>query len=50
MKAGTLAPRKKDGKLTFDLVIHDGNTPLVKIKEGSFKDLNEVLEMLNKKL
>lgn len=50
MKKGTLMPRKRDGKLTFDLTVKDGNTPLVKVKDGAFKDLNEVLEMLNKKL
>lgn len=43
-------PRKREHDRSFDLVIREGNTPIVKIKEKRFKNINEVLEELNRKL
>lgn len=43
-------PRSHERELTFDLVVREGNTPVVKLKERPFKNLNEIIEMLNKKL
>lgn len=54
-----LKPRRNEGKLDLELTVKDGlvnmtaregHTPLMKIKDQRFKSLNEVLEMLNKKL
>lgn len=54
-----MKPRKREGRLDLDLTVRDGkvnllakegNTPIMKIKDGKFRDLNDVLEMLNKKL
>lgn len=54
-----LKPRRKDGQLSLDLTVKDGvanidlregNTPLIKVKNQKFKNINEVLEMLNRKL
>ena len=50
MTKKNLKPRKRDGKITFDLVVSDGNTPVIKIKEGRIAALEEVIETLKKKL
>lgn len=43
-------PRKREHAMTFDLTVRDGNSPVVKLKEQKFSNLNEILEMLDKKL
>ena len=54
-----LKPRRHEGKvqlqLSFDdgmtdLDLREGNTPLMRVRQQKFQNLNEVLEMLNKKL
>lgn len=45
-----LKPRRSDGKMTFDLVVNDGDMPIMKVKEGRIGALEEVLETLKKKL
>lgn len=49
IKAKKQSPRRRQ-ELTFNLTVNDGTTPIVKIKEQKFKNLNDVLEMLNRKL
>lgn len=35
---------------TFDLTVKDGNTPIFKVKERLLSELDEVLEILRRKL
>lgn len=44
----TLELTWKDGKANIDL--REGHNRVIKMKDQKFKDINEVLEMLNKKL
>ena len=43
-------PRRKDNKLTFDLVVRDGNTPIIEVREEKFSALADVLETMRRKL
>lgn len=45
-----IKPRRNDGKRTFDLVIKESNVPIHEVKDRRFKNLEEIMEMLNKKL
>jgi len=45
-----LKPRKRDGRVTFNLVVTDGDEPIIKVKEGRLSALEEVIETLKKKL
>lgn len=40
----------KDREHKFDLTIREGHTPMIVAKDKTFKEINEILEMLNKKL
>lgn len=42
--------QEKVGRYFFDLVVKEGNTPILDVKERKLSALEEVLEMLNKKL
>lgn len=50
MKPTKLKPRKKDGRVTFDLVVRDGNNRIIDIKEHKLSALEEVLETMKRKL
>jgi len=41
---------EKVGRYYFDLVVKEGNTPILDVKEKKLSTLEEVLEMLNRKL
>lgn len=48
-------PKKKEAnkyykKMTFDLVIKESNTPVAEFKDRRFKNLQEIIDTLNKKL
>lgn len=52
-------PRKHEGKLDVEMTVRDGlvnltakdgHTPIMKIKDQRYKNINEVLDMLNRKL
>lgn len=52
-------PRRKDGKLDLELSIKEGRVnitakdgvdPILKVRDKKFKNINEILEMLNQKL
>lgn len=52
-------PRRKDGKLDLEMSIKEGRVniaakdgvdPILKVKDKKFKNINEILEMLNQKL
>lgn len=49
IKAKKQSPRRRQD-LTFDLTVHDGVNPVIKLKEQKFKNLNEIMEMLDRKL
>lgn len=46
----SVKPRKKDGIISFDMVVREGNTPIFRVENRFIKDLKEVVDMLNKKL
>jgi len=59
MKGNQQRPRRKDGKQSLELVFRDGKVDLdlreghqqiLKMKDQKFKSINEVLDILNKKL
>ncbi len=43
-------PRRKEGVFLFDLVVRDGNTRILEFREKRLSALDEVLEMLRRKL
>ena len=43
-------PRRKDNKLSFELIVRDGNTPILEFRNQKITALDEVLELLDKKL
>lgn len=47
-----IRPRKKEGLLTFDVVLKDGNTPLLEVREkkATISALEEVLETMKRKM
>lgn len=50
MSKKLLKPRRRDGKVEFDLVVRDGNNRILDVREKKFSELDEVLSMLDDKL
>lgn len=43
-------PRKRDGELRIDVTLKEGNTPILEFREKKVSALEEVIEMLKRKL
>jgi len=43
-------PRRRDGRVEFDLVVRDGNSRVIDVRDKKLSELDEVLAMLSKKL